>query len=297
MHWVRTAAWLNLIGNLVIIATGGAVRLTASGLGCDQWPLCTTTSLVPGIDEGIHGIIEFSNRTMSGVLGIFAVLAIVAVWRFRHTRKDLWVHAWIILAGVVIQAVIGGIVVLTRLSVSTVGIHYVVSAVLVGVTASFLVRAYREPGPRERAVPRWVAIATHVSSLLLALVVLGGVVTTQNGPHSGDAEVIRDSSAWDALVHVHAWLGYALCAALVVLLVGGIVARARSYIVAVVLLMLTVAVQIAVGVIQARIGIPPLLVGIHMVLAGVSVAFGVLVVDRLKRPAREVGADGPSGAG
>jgi len=293
---VRVTAWLNLIGNLVIIATGGAVRLTASGLGCDQWPLCTTTSLVPGIDEGIHGVIEFGNRTMSGVLGILAVLAIIAVWRHRRTRKDLWVHAWIIFAGIIVQAVVGGIVVLTRLSVSTVGIHYVISAVLVGVTASFLVRAYREPGPRERAVPLWLAIATHVSSLLLALVVLGGVVTTQNGPHSGDAEIIRDSSAWDALVHVHAWLGYALVAVLVVLLVGGIVVRARGYALAVGLLILTVAVQIVVGVIQARVGIPPLLVGIHMVLAGVTVAFGVLVVDRVKRPAREVDAGSSSAA-
>lgn len=277
-------AWLNLIGNVLIIATGGAVRLTASGLGCDQWPLCTTTSLVPGIDEGIHGIIEFANRTMSGVLGILAVAAIVAVWRYRRTRKDLWAHAWIILVGVIVQAVIGGIVVLTRLSVSTVGVHYVVSAILVGVAASLVVRAYREPGPRERAVPRWVAIATHVASLLLALVVLGGVITTQNGPHSGDADVIRDSSAWDTFVHVHAWIGYALAAVLVGLLVSAIVLQAWRYVVAIALLILTIAVQIAVGIIQARVGLPPLLVGIHMVLAGVSVAFGMLVIDRLRRP-------------
>jgi len=283
---VRVAAWLNLIGNVVIIATGGAVRLTASGLGCDQWPLCTTTSLVPGIDEGIHGIIEFGNRLMSGVLGLLALWAVIAVWRFRRERRDLWAHAWIILAGVIVQAVVGGVVVLTRLSVSTVGIHYFISAVLVGVAASLLVRAYRPSGPRVRAVPRWLAITTHIASLLLALVVIGGVVTTQNGPHSGDAEVIRDSTAWDVLVHVHAWVGYALAAALVVLLVGGILARARVYVLAVSLLVATVVVQIVVGVIQARVGIPPLLVGIHMVLAGISVAFGVLVVDRLKRPAQ-----------
>lgn len=282
---MRVAAWLNLVGNVVIIATGGAVRLTASGLGCDQWPLCTTTSLIPGVDEGIHGIIEFANRTMSGVLGLFALGAIIAVWRFRRTRRDLWAHAWIILVGVIVQAVIGGIVVLTRLSVSMVGVHYVLSAILVGVAASFVVRAYRAAGPREAAVPRWLAGLTVLGSVLLALVVLGGVVTTQNGPHSGDAEVIRDSSAWDTLVHIHAWVGYALSAVLVAMLIGGLVLRARRYVIAVVLLMLTVAVQIVVGIIQARIGIPPLLVGIHMVLAGISVACGVLVVDRLRRPA------------
>lgn len=282
---MRAAAWLNLVGNLLIIATGGAVRLTASGLGCDQWPLCTTTSLVPGIDEGVHGVIEFSNRMMSPVLGVLALAALVAVWRFRRSRRDLWAHAWIILAGIVVQGVIGGIVVLTRLSMSTVGVHYVVSATLVGVCASFVLRTYREAGPRVRAVPRWVAILTHVMSLLLALVVLGGVLTTQNGPHSGDEEIIRDSSAWDTLVHVHAWLGYALSAVLVALLVGGLVARARRFSTAVGVLILTVAVQIVVGVVQARIGIPPLLVGIHMVLAGITVALGVWVVDSVKRPA------------
>lgn len=341
------AAWLNLIGNVVIIATGGAVRLTASGLGCDQWPLCTTTSLVPGVDEGVHGIIEFGNRLMSPVLGIFAIFAVLMVWRLQvmprrvwlllgstlvvalfggillavgasawlaiaflgvaavvllavgvwaaismgsswrrpATRRDLWAHAWILVGGILIQALVGGITVWTGLNAWVVGSHYLASAALVGVAMSFLLRASREPGARERAVPRFVAIATHVSSLLLVLVVVGGVVTTANGPHSGDASVIRDSSAWDAFVHVHSWLGYALCAVLVVLLVGGFMARARRYVFAVMLLMLTVAVQIVVGVIQARIGIPPVLVGIHMVLAGVSVAFGVLTVDRLKSPA------------
>ena len=285
VRWVRVTAWANLVGNLLIIATGGAVRLTASGLGCDNWPLCTSTSLVPGIDQGVHGIIEFGNRLMSPVLGILAVAALVAVWRFRRTRRDLWAHAWIILAGVVVQGVIGGVVVLTRLSVSTVGVHYVISAAPVGVAASFVVRAYRAPGPRQRAVPRWVVVVTHVASLLLVLVVLGGVLTTQNGPHSGDDEVIRDSSAWGALVHVHAWLGYALAAALVVLLVGGLAVRARRYALAAGLLILTIAVQIAVGIAQANLGIPPLLVGIHMVLAGVMVALGVLLVDATRRPA------------
>jgi cytochrome c oxidase assembly protein subunit 15 len=281
---VRVAAWLNLIGNVVIIATGGAVRLTASGLGCDQWPLCTTTSLVPGVDEGIHGIIEFANRTMSGVLGIFALLAVILVWRLRRERKDLWVLAWVILAGIIVQAVIGGIVVLTRLSVSMVGVHYILSAILVGVAAAFVIRSYRSIGPRTRAVPAWLVIATHVGSVFLALVVLGGVVTTQNGPHSGDAEIIRDSTAWDTLVHLHAWVGYVFAGILVILLIGGILARVWGYVLTVVLLIATVAVQIVVGIVQARIGLPPLLVGVHMVLAAITVALGVLLVDRTKRP-------------
>lgn len=297
VRWVKLTAWLNLIANLVIIATGGAVRLTASGLGCDQWPLCTTTSLVPGVDEGIHGIIEFGNRLMSPLLGLFAIAALVAVWRFRKSRIDLWAHAWVILAGVVAQGVIGGIVVLTRLSVSTVGVHYLVSAAIVGVAASFLVRAYRSPGPRVRAVPRWVAILTYAASLLLVLVVVGGIVTTQNGPHSGDDEVIRDSSAWGVLVHIHAWLSYAFAAVLLVLLVAAIVMRVRRYLGAVVALVAAVAVQIGVGIAQANLGIPPLLVGIHMVLAGGTVALGVVLVDAVKRTAPVESSSAPDAAG
>jgi len=277
-------AWLNLIGNVVIIATGGAVRLTASGLGCDQWPLCTSTSLVPGIDEGIHGIIEFGNRLMSPVLLVLAALALLATWGLRGTRRDLWAHAVVIAAGVVGQGVLGGVVVLTQLDMSTVGWHYLISAALAGVCASFVLRASRPAGPRERALPRWLVIATHFASLLLAAVVIGGVVTTGNGPHSGDAEIIRDSSAWERLVHLHAWLSYAFVAVLVVLLVGGLVVRARRYSLAVLAVVLVVGIQIAVGIIQARLGIPPLLVGIHMVLAAILVATMVAVVSSIKAP-------------
>jgi cytochrome c oxidase assembly protein subunit 15 len=300
VRWVKLTAWLNLLGNLLIIATGGAVRLTASGLGCDNWPLCNSTSLTPGIDEGIHGLIEFGNRMMSPLLGILAVAALVAVWRFRPVwrtarsapvRTDLWVHAWIILGGVVAQGIIGGIVVLSHLSVSTVGVHYFVSAAIVGVAASFVLRAYRTPGPRVRAIPLWLAILTHVGSLLLVLVVIGGILTTQAGPHSGDDDIIRDSSAWATFVHVHAWLGYALAAVVVVLLVGALLLRVRRYAIAVGSLALVIAVQIAVGIAQANLGIPALLVGIHMVLAALTVAVGVVVVDAVKRPAPPVLAE------
>jgi len=283
---VAPIAWLNLIGNLLIIVTGGAVRLTASGLGCSTWPMCTTESWVPQAEQGIHGIIEFSNRMMSPVLVILAVLALLATWATRRERRDLWALALVIGGGVVLQAVIGGIVVLTRLEMSTVGVHYIISAALAGVCAAFVLRASRPAGPRERAIPRWLLIVTHVSSLLLALVVIGGVITTGNGPHSGDDEVIRDAAAWEQLVHLHAWLGYAFVAVLVVLLVGAIAVRARRYLVAVIVLLVTVAVQIVVGIVQARIGIPPLLVGIHMLLAGITVALGVVLVDATKRPAR-----------
>ena len=70
---LRVFAWLSFLAQTIIIGTGGAVRLTGSGLGCSEWPLCTPESLVPiYADQGIHGIIEFGNRVMTGVVGIIA---------------------------------------------------------------------------------------------------------------------------------------------------------------------------------------------------------------------------------
>jgi cytochrome c oxidase assembly protein subunit 15 len=293
---VLVIAWLNLIANVVIIATGGTVRLTGSGLGCDQWPGCTTTSFLPGIDDGIHGFIEFGNRTLSGLLAILAILAVLSVWRLRRERRDLWVHAWIILGGVLVQALIGMIVVFSGLAMSTVGIHYFLSAALVGVATSFVIRVRRSPGLRGRAVPLWMFVVTHVTTLLMAGVVILGIFTTGSGPHSGDEDVIRDSSDWEQLAHTHAWLGYMLAAALVVLLIGAMTMRQTRYLGAVIAVVIVVAVQITVGIVQARLGLPPLLVGVHMVLAAVSVAVTVVLLDSLKTMVPAAGTENPANA-
>lgn len=290
MRFVKATAWLNLIGNLVIIGTGGAVRLTESGLGCDTWPMCTGESWTPTPEDGIHGIIEFSNRLMSPVLAVFAILALIAVWRMRQTRRDLWVHALILGSGIVLQAVVGGITVLTGLNAVIVATHYLASAALVGVATSFLVRASWTAGPRERAIPMRLYLISHITTVILALVLIGGVITTANGPHSGDADVRRDSAMWETFVHVHAWFSYALVTALVILLVGALITRAWRYLASIVGVIVIVGVQIIVGITQANTGIPPLLVGIHMVLAGIAVIAMVLMVYATKRPVEQQAA-------
>jgi len=292
---VRVIAWLNLVGNLAIIATGGAVRLTESGLGCPTWPQCTPDSWVPTADLGGHALIEFGNRLMSPILAILAILAVLSVWRFRKARPDLWAHAWIIAGGIVVQAVVGGVTVWTGLNAWIVGTHYIASAILVGVATSMVLRTRRERGPRALAVPAWLFGMTHIATLLFAALIVAGVVTTGNGPHSGDPGVVREGIAWDVLAHVHAWIGYALVAALVVLLVGAIAHGNRRYRNAVLAVTAIVAIQVVVGIAQSRLGIPPLLVGIHMVLAGVSVALMVVLVDATKRPSPTPrGADFPA---
>lgn len=282
---IRFFAWLSFIAETVIIATGGAVRLTSSGLGCPTWPLCTPDSLVTTPEMGIHGIIEFGNRLMTGVVGIVAVIVIVLLWRLRATRRDLWTLALVVGLGVVAQAIVGGITVWTGLNPFIVGFHYVSSLLLVCVTAAFLSRLDATPGPRERAVPGWYAGLTHLTSAALAVSIVFGVLTTGAGPHSGDKAAGRNGFNAELLEHIHAWPGYAVFALTLVLVVAAwrldLPTRRWSLV-----LLGTVLVQIAVGLIQARTGLPAVLVGIHMVLAALTAAAMTVLILHLKRPVR-----------
>ncbi|UNK72295.1 COX15/CtaA family protein [Microbacterium sp. H1-D42] len=336
---VRVFAWLSFIFEVFIIGTGGAVRLTGSGLGCSEWPLCTPESLVPTPEQGIHGIIEFGNRTITGVVGILAIVVllftlhiiggrlafntalkfagiglgaavivfviakltgaepfpfasaalllvtIVAAMQSLRTisgRKDLPTLAWIALIGVIAQAFVGGITVLTGLNPFIVGFHYVASLALVCVTAAYLVRMHEVPGPRERAVPKWFAILTHVTGLALVLTITFGVLTTGSGPHSGDANVIRDGFDASVLAHVHSWPGYILTGLVLVLAASAWILRlpVRNWLL---VLIVAIGAQVLIGVWQARDGLPALLVGIHMVLAALAAATYTVVVLKMKR--------------
>jgi len=280
---VRVFAWLSFLAETIIVGTGGAVRLTDSGLGCG-WPLCTPDSLAPTPAMGIHSFIEFGNRMMSGVVGIVALIVLILVWRMRRTRRDLWWLALIVVLGVLLQAIVGGVTVRTELNAGIVSFHYVASVVLVCVTAAFLVRMNVPPGPRERAVPRWFAILTHITSFVLALTLLFGVLTTANGPHSGDPNVVRHGFDATLLAHVHSWPGYTLFALTLVLLIAAMMQHLPIRRWLMVLLALEI-VQIGVGVLQARTELPPLLVGIHMIIAALTAATMTAVVLNLKRPA------------
>ena len=337
---LRVLAWLSFIAEVVIIGTGGAVRLTGSGLGCSEWPLCTADSLVPLPEQGIHGIIEFGNRTMTGVVGLLALAVVLltlaaiggralvlrAVWfaiggiaaavvayavtapfglpafgffsgmlllavvaamidSLRRTprRRDLAALAWVVLAGVMAQAVVGGLAVISDLNAFIVGFHYVSSLLLVCVTAAYLVRMHAADGPREAAVPRWFTVLTLVTGVALAATIVFGVLTTGSGPHSGDDDIVRTGFDATVLSHVHSWPGYALAALVATLTISAWVLRlpVRGWLLA---LSAAIVVQITVGVWQAREGLPEVLVGIHMVLASLSAATYTVVVMNLKTP-------------
>jgi len=281
---IRLFAWLSFIAQTTIIATGGAVRLTGSGLGCPTWPTCTADSLVPTDELSYHSLIEFGNRLMTGLVGIIALVLFVLVWRIRAQRRDLFTLAFIVGAGIVAQAIVGGITVWTGLNPFIVGFHYVSSLVLVCVCAAFLVRMDAPSGPRELAVPSWYAGLTHATTAVLALTIVFGVLTTGSGPHSGDADAGRNGIDSELLQHVHAWPGYALLALTLVLLIAAWRLRLPTLRALVVLLAVEL-VQVAVGLYQARAGLPPFAVGVHMVLAALTAAAMTVVVLRLKRPA------------
>lgn len=277
------AAWASFVLNVLIIATGGAVRLTGSGLGCTEWPLCTPGSLVPTQEMSYHALIEFGNRTISGPLLLAGIAVVVIGWRIRAERRDLFVISWVVLGLVLLQAFVGGVIVWEELAAVLVGFHYTVSLIIVCIAAAYLVRMYEAGGPRERAVPKGFAILTHVTTLAMAIVIVMGVITTANGPHSGDENVVRNGVDATLLSHLHAWPGYIAFGLVVALLVWAAVGRLRPlrWVTA---LLIVLVVQILVGVYQARNGLPPVIVGVHMVLASLTAATMTATVLRLKRP-------------
>lgn len=280
---LRVFAWLSFVLNVVIIATGGTVRLTGSGLGCTDWPLCTPGSLVPTPEQSYHALIEFGNRTISGPVLVAALVVFVLSWRIRAARRDLLTLSAIVLGGVILQGFVGGVIVWLHLDANLVGFHYVMSLILVCVTAAYLARMYEAPGQRVSAVPKAFAVVTHITALVLAITVIFGVLTTGAGPHSGDENVIRDGFDATLLSHVHAWPGYVLAALLLIIVVWAARAHLRPIVWLLVLTLVT-GLQILIGVYQARNGLPPLAVGMHMVLAALNAAAMTIVVMRLKRP-------------
>jgi len=279
----RMIAWIYLVAQILLVGTGGLVRLTSSGLGCPTWPSCTAESLVNTPEMGIHGVIEFGNRLLGVALGLLAIVAFLSVVRLRRERPDLFRLTLLAGLGIPAQAVIGGISVLTRLNPYVVGFHFVISVLLVALCTAFVYRVITGNGPRSLAVPRRVLITAHVTSLVALVTIVVGILTTGSGPHAGDADAPRNGLDSELLQHVHSWPAYLTLALTVTLLAFAFGARVpmRRW----VLLLLGVELlQVASGLVQANLGLPPFLVGIHMVLACVLVASMTAVILHLKQP-------------
>lgn len=281
----RVLAWLLVISNIVIVGTGGLVRLTGSGMGCETWPYCTSDSLVPTAELGVHGLIEFGNRTLTGVLVIVSLLTFLSVARLWRSRPELPRLALAVGIGIIAQAVIGGVTVWLHLHPAIVGLHYLISAVLVAIATAYLIRVYAEPGPRRLAVPQGYATLAHLTSVVVLVTVVIGIVLTGSGPHAGDNKAARnglDPVFWQ---HVHSWPAYVLFALTIALFVMSLrMPKALRLPLWTGLLLGVELLQIAVGLWQARTGLPIVLVNIHMVLAVTLVAAMTSVLLRLKAP-------------
>jgi cytochrome c oxidase assembly protein subunit 15 len=273
---LRLYSWLSLISEILIVVTGGAVRLTGSGLGCPTWPKCTEDSFVNVPEMGIHGVIEFANRTLTGVLAIIALLTIVAAWRQKTNRKIYLAPALALLALIVLQAVVGGITVLTGLNPWVVGLHFVISGVMITIASLLLWRAY---APRHQPIPQLTYRLAWPIVLVGWISVLVGILVTGAGPHSGDAETGRNGLDLEIWQHFHSYPAYLLLV-LIALAFGNLLKLDRGQAfknwrtqTKIYLLLLVVTLfQAFIGVLQSRLGVPPLLVGIHMLGASVLIS-------------------------
>lgn len=279
----RTLAWASLITEIIIVGTGGSVRLTASGLGCPTWPQCTPGSLIPTPELGFHAIVEFSNRMMSGVVAIVALFTFLFLVRQRTSRPELFWLSFCLGVLVLVQAGIGGITVLSNLESYIVGLHFILSAIMI-VLATALVWFVYLPDGRSQPLAGWIRSLAAAIAAATAVTVVVGVLTTGSGPHAGDVDTPRNGLATEILEHVHAWPAYALFALTAVIVVAvwrTNVASTRNL--ALWLLGLEI-LQIAVGLYQSRTGVPPLAVGVHMVLACILIAVTTAVVLSTTRP-------------
>lgn len=330
---LRLYVWLSLATQILIVVTGGLVRLTGSGLGCPTWPKCTEESLVSTSEMGIHGFIEFANRLLTFVLLVIALLTFIVVLR-RATGlnavlpktigffigvfvfigglvlnnlqglsiltvsvlslsaaimlifaiaivvearaedpKGLVAPAFLLGAGIILQAVIGGITVLTGLNSWIVGLHFMVSVALIAIASLLVWRALPKPIGDIHKLNRTLSIPTAVVGLIAIAI---GVVVTGAGPHAGDAATPRNGLDLEIWQHFHSYPGYLMLLLILIQVLaqsgrtGFGLSKLESRIL--ILLLLFSIAQAVIGVVQARMGVPELLVGVHMLGAACLVA-------------------------
>jgi heme a synthase len=265
---MRLLALLGVIGNAGIIGTGGAVRVTESGLGCPEWPKCTGDSLVPTHNPehpAVNMAIEFGNRMLTFLVLAIGALALIAAWRLRPRRRGLVPLAAAQPLSVVAQAVVGGIVVLTELHPASVSLHFLVSPVLLIFCVALWVRTAEGDDPPRPLVAPWLRRLGLTLAAAVGAVLVAGTVVTGTGPHAGDVESRRYGFNIEDVTRVHsalAWITVALTVALLAVLhrTGAPTPLRRR---ALELFALELA-QGLLGYVQYFLGVPAPLVVLHM---------------------------------
>ena len=182
-----TAIALGLL--MVIVVTGAAVRLTGSGLGCDDWPRCNDQQLVD-VSSG-HAAIEQINRLFTGLVALAVILAVLgSLWRQPRRRDLTWLSLGLV-AGVIGQIVLGGITVLVDLNPVAVGSHMLLSQAIVACAVVLMKRAGEPDGPRRPAVSTMSRRLVWAIATVTGAAIVAGTVVTGAGPHAGDEDVGR----------------------------------------------------------------------------------------------------------
>jgi heme a synthase len=279
MRSIRGLALTSVVANSGIIVTGAAVRLSQSGLGCPDWPACTTRSLVATHTPGqtlVNTWVEFGNRLLTFVVMAVAVAVFLAAWRLRpagpaargsghERRSDLVWLAAAQPASVLVQGVLGGVTVLTALNPAMVSAHFLVSMAIVAVTVVLYARCGEGTGPARPLVRGDLRVLSALVIAIAGVMFAAGTVVTGTGPLAGNAAAPRYHLPLEGVTQLHAdigWLfgGLALALALGLRLTGAPPRAVRLGW----LLLAVMAVQGSLGYTQYFTGLPPALVGLHV---------------------------------
>ncbi|MCW2961501.1 MAG: cytochrome oxidase assembly [Thermoleophilia bacterium] len=290
----RRATAVALFFQWFIVITGATVRLTGSGLGCPNWPTCTTTRAVPELEQ--HALIEFLNRMTTTPTLLTAIAALWICWRLvGAARRDLRIATSLVVGGVFVQAGLGALTVILELPPEIVAVHFLVSiGLLAAATFAWCAATSDAPLRLTRRAGRGAALVAVAMLTLLLAIIVAGVATTASGPHSGAAgtgQTVDRFQLFDLAIMLHARGAYLFLALIVVLTLWrrqrGAALRDLS------LLLLLVAGQITLGEVQYRTGLPWGIVLAHVVNAALLWILATrIAVDAAFEPrARDLLAD------
>jgi heme a synthase len=261
---LRYAAAATVAVNIGIVITGGAVRLTGSGLGCPTWPTCTSSSFVPSQALGVHAAIEYGNRMFSFVVSAVAIFAVVVALTQQPRRRRVTRLSLLALAGIPAQGVLGGLTVLTGLNPWLVGAHFMLSMAVLAAAYAFWRSTFEPDGPALISVPGPLRTLTFLLVIASAAVLVVGTIVTGSGPHAGDADVARNGLDPRMIAQVHADLVFLLLGLVVAALLAFQAVDAQPAFVRTAWLLGIILAQGLVGFVQYATNLPIVLVAVHM---------------------------------
>lgn len=284
---LRRLALASIIANVGIVVTGGAVRLTASGLGCPTWPRCTDDSYVTTPEMGVYGVIEFGNRMLTFAVGLIALATLLAVLLHRPRRPGLLALAVAVFLGIPAQAVVGGITVLTNLNPWVVGLHFLASMAVIAAAYALWRRIGDPDGPTVAVVPTPLRALARVTTSVTVAVLVVGTWVTGSGPHAGDHGAARNGLDPETIAQVHADGVFLLIGLSVALIFAFRAVGAQRATRAAIVLVAVELSQGLIGFVQYVTHLPAILVGAHM-LGSCLVLLAALSVQWSTRERRPV---------